>query len=311
LLHWALHEIVSRDAAQKGSYVGPEKLTFDFNSAALAPQQLMDVERLVNERIIENANVSWIEMPYVEVKARPEIMQFFGDKYGDTVRVVQIGGQPRALDGYSMELCGGTHVRGTGEIGLFRIVSEAAIAAGMRRVEAVAGLNAYDSAKRDVELIKSLAGKLNSPIADLEKRIESMLVQQKALEKLMKALEQKQAGETARQLIAKAQPIGATPAIIENLGAASGDQLQAIADALKQQQFSGVVVLAGAVDGAVALAAAVAPEFVSKVQAGKIIQAIAPIVGGKGGGRPDSARGAGKDASKIDDALAHARTLLA
>ena len=127
----------------------------------------------------------------------------------------------------------------------------------------------------------------------------------------MKALEQKQAGETARQLIAKAQPIGATPAIIENLGAASGDQLQAIADALKQQQFSGVVVLAGAVDGAVALAAAVAPEFVSKVQAGKIIQAIAPIVGGKGGGRPDSARGAGKDASKIDDALAHARTLLA
>ena len=154
----------------------------------------------MNERIVENASVSWIEMPYVEVKTRSEVMQFFGDKYGDTVRVVQIGGEPRALNGYSMELCGGTHVRGTGEVGLFRIVSEAAIAAGVRRVEAVAGLNAYDAAKRDFDLIKSLAGKLNSPIADLEKRIESMLAQQKALEKSMKALEQKQAGETARQL---------------------------------------------------------------------------------------------------------------
>ena len=311
LLHWALHEVVSRDAVQKGSYVGPEKLTFDFSSAALTPEQVRDVEKLVNERIVENAHVSWMEMPYTEVKARPDIMQFFGDKYGDTVRVVQIGGQPRALNGYSMELCGGTHVRGTGEIGLFRIVGEAAIAAGVRRVEAVAGLNAYEQAKRDQEFIRSLAGKLNSPINDLEKRIESMLAQQKALEKSMKSLEQKQAGATARELIAKAQPIGDTPAIIENLGDASGDQLQAIADALKQQQFSGVAVLAGAVDGAVALAASVAPAFTGKVQAGKIIQAIAPIVGGKGGGRPDSARGAGRDASKIEAALAHARSMLA
>jgi alanyl-tRNA synthetase len=311
LLHWALHEVVSRDAAQKGSYVGAEKLTFDFNSAALTPQQLIDVERLVNERIVENAHVSWMEMPYVDVKARPDIMQFFGDKYGDTVRVVQIGGQPRALDGYSMELCGGTHVRGTGEIGLFRIVGEAAIAAGVRRVEAVAGLSAYEQAKRDQEFIRSIAGKLNSPIADLEKRIESMLAQQKALEKSMKALEQKQASDTARQLISKAQSLGTTPAIVENLGTATGDQLQAITDALKQQQFQGVAVLAGSTDGIVALAASVAPEFVSKVQAGKIIQTIAPIIGGKGGGRPDHARGSGKDASKLPDAFAKARELIA
>ncbi len=311
LLHWALHEVVSRDAVQKGSYVGPDKLTFDFSSAALTPEQVRDVEKLVNERIVDNAHVSWVEMPYTEVKARPDIMQFFGDKYGDTVRVVQIGGQPRALDGYSMELCGGTHVRGTGEIGLFRIDGEAAIAAGVRRVEAVAGLNAYEQAKRDQEFIRSIAGKLNSPIADLEKRIESMLTQQKALEKAMKSVEQKQAVETARQLVAKAQSVGTTLAIIENLGSATGDQLQAITDALKQQQFKGVAVLASAVDGTVALAASVAPEFTSKVQAGKIIQTIAPIVGGKGGGRPDSARGAGKDASKIDEALAQARALLA
>jgi alanyl-tRNA synthetase len=311
LLHWALHEVVSRDAVQKGSYVGPEKLTFDFSSAALTADQLRDVEKLVNERIVENAHVSWTEMPYTEVKARPDIMQFFGDKYGDTVRVVQIGGQPRALDGYSMELCGGTHVRGTGEIGLFRIVGEAAIAAGVRRVEAVAGLNAYEQAKRDQEFIRSLAGKLNSPINDLEKRVESMLAQQKALEKAIKSLEQKQAIETARQLIGKAQTVGTTSAIIQNLGTASGDQLQAITDALKQQQFNGVAVLAGSTDGTVALAASVAPDLTSTIQAGKIIQTIAPIVGGKGGGRPDSARGAGKDASKIDEALAQARALLA
>jgi alanyl-tRNA synthetase len=257
LLHWALHEIVSRDAVQKGSYVGPEKLTFDFSSAALTPEQVREVEKLVNERIVENAHVSWIEMPYTEVKARPDIMQFFGDKYGDTVRVVQIGGEPRALDGYSMELCGGTHVRGTGEIGLFRIVGEAAIAAGVRRVEAVAGLNAYEQAKRDQEFIRSIAGKLNSPIADLEKRIESMLTQQKALEKAMKSLEQKQAAEISARhsCIALAQPIGETPAIIA-ISAVRRRSIQAVADALKQQQFSGVVVpRAGGLEGRGRLAA--------------------------------------------------------
>ena len=121
LLHWALHEVVNRDATQKGSYVGPEKLTFDFSSAPLTPQQVADVERLVNERILENAAVTWTEVGYADVKARHDIMQFFGDKYGDRVRVVQVGGKAASLDGYSMELCGGTHTRATGEIGLFRI----------------------------------------------------------------------------------------------------------------------------------------------------------------------------------------------
>ena len=139
LLHWALHEVVSRDATQKGSYVGPEKLTFDFSSAALTKQQVREVEKLVNEKIAENAPVSWTEIPYPEAKQRTDIMQFFGDKYGDLVRVVQIGGSPNELNGYSMELCGGTHVRTTGDIGYFRILSEGAIAAGIRRIEAVAG----------------------------------------------------------------------------------------------------------------------------------------------------------------------------
>src|SRR5436190_13809919 len=149
LLHWALHEIVSRDAVQKGSYVGPEKLTFDFSSAALTAQQKRDVEKLVNERIIENAPVSWAEIPYVEAKKRSDIQQFFGDKYGEKVRVVQIGGDANGLNGYSMELCGGTHVRATGDIGSFRIVREEAIAAGIRRIEAVAGDAARDWAKQE------------------------------------------------------------------------------------------------------------------------------------------------------------------
>src|SRR5438034_6683824 len=139
LLHWALHEVVSRDASQKGSYVGPDKLTFDFSSAPLTPEQKRDVEKLVNEKIAENAPVSWTEIPFQDAKQRKDIIQFFGEKYGDTVRVLQIGGAPQALNGYSMELCGGTHVRSTGEIGPFRIVKEEAIAAGTRRIEAVGG----------------------------------------------------------------------------------------------------------------------------------------------------------------------------
>ena len=309
LLHWALHEVVSQDATQKGSYVGPEKLTFDFSSAPLTPQQVADVERLVNERILENAPVSWMEVRYDHIKGRQEVMQFFGEKYGDWVRVVQIGGKPTALDGYSMELCGGTHTRAAGEIGLFRIVAESAIAAGIRRIEAVSGLEAYQRANEELQLIKAIAGKVNSPVGELEKKIESMLAQQKDLEKQLKAMQQKQATEMARGLAAKAQTVGSTPVIVENLGAADGDFLQSIADVLKGQ-FNGVVVLGGTANNAVALVATVAPEFTKKIQAGKIIQTIAPIVGGKGGGRPDNARGGGKDVGKLDEALAKAKSLL-
>jgi alanyl-tRNA synthetase len=309
LLHWALHEVVSKEATQKGSFVGPDKLTFDFNSAALTPQQVRDIERLVNEQIVENAGVSWIEVPYSEVRGRADIMQFFGDKYGEKVRVVQIGGGARELDGYSMELCAGTHTRATGEIGLFRIQAEAAIAAGVRRIEAVAGLNAYDAAVTDMQRLHALAAKIGTPLPELEKRVEGLLAQQKELEKALKSAQQREAAGRAKDLIASAEAINGTPAIIANLGAADGDTLQTVADALKGQ-FKGVIVLGGASNGAVALIAAVTPDFTAKAQAGKIIQAIAPLVGGKGGGKPDNARGGGKDASKLDAALAHAKTLL-
>jgi alanyl-tRNA synthetase len=310
LLHWALHEVVSKEASQKGSFVGPDKLTFDFNSAPLTPEQVADIEKLVNERILENADVSWTEVPYADVKSRKDVMQFFGDKYGDTVRVVQIGGAARALDGYSMELCGGTHTRATGEIGLFRIVGENAIAAGVRRIEAVAGLEAYRKATDEVSLIKNLAGKINAPVHELEKKIEALLAHQKELEKALRAATMREASNAASRLLEEVQTINGIPAIIHNLGGVDGDFLQAVVDSLKSR-FKGVIVLGGGPShDSVALVAAVTPEYTAKIQAGKIIQQIAPIVGGKGGGKPDNARGGGKDATKLNEALAKAKTLL-
>jgi alanyl-tRNA synthetase len=311
LLHWALHEVVSQDAVQKGSYVGPEKLTFDFSSSALKPEDVAKVEELVNQKILENEPVFYVpDVPYAEVRKNAKVMQFFGEKYGEKVRVVQIGGHKGQLDGYSMELCGGTHTRATGEIGLFRIVAESAIAAGIRRIEAVSGLEAYKQANEQLQLIKTLSGKVNSPVGELEKKIESLLAQQKELERQLRAAQQKQAAETARSLVSKAQTIGSTRVILENLGPADGDLLQSIADSLKGQ-FKGVVVLGGAANGAVALVATVSPELTKQFQAGKIVQTIAPIVGGKGGGRPDNARGGGKEVAKLDEALAKAKALLA
>jgi alanyl-tRNA synthetase len=308
LLHWALHEVASREASQKGSFVGPDKLTFDFNSAPLTLAQVADIEKLVNERILENAGVSWTEVPHADVTNRKDVMQFFGDKYGDTVRVVQIGGEPGKLNGYSMELCGGTHTRATGEIGLFRIVGESAIAAGVRRIEAVAGLTAYDLANQQLQLIKNIAGKINSPVHELEKKIESLLAHQKALEKEVQIAMQRNASNAASELLERIQTVNGIPLITHNLGDAEADFLQAIADSLKGR-FKGVVVLGGGSENSVALVATVSSDFTAKIQAGKIIQQIAPIVGGKGGGKPDQARGGGKDASKLDEALAKAKTL--
>ena len=310
LLHWALHEVLGPEVAQKGSYVGPEKLTFDFNSAALTPEQLAEVERLVNERVLENAAVSWVEVDYESVRSRREIMQFFGEKYGDRVRVVQIGGKREALDGYSMELCGGTHCRATGEIGLFRIVAEGAIAAGIRRIEALSGMAAYWKANEELGMIRSLAGKVNSPVGELEKKIESVLAQQKELERQLKGLARKQAAETAAGLLVKVRTLEGIPAIVEQLENADGEALQGMANALKGR-FEGVLVLGGVSGDAVSLVVSVDARFVGKVHAGKMIQQIAPLVGGKGGGRPESARGGGKLVAGLEAALSKAAELIA
>ena len=309
LLHWALHEVVSQDASQKGSAVGPDKLTFDFNHAPLTPQQIIDVERLVNERVLENAPVRISEMAYADVKSRKDIMQFFGDKYGEFVRVVQIGGGAAALDGYSMELCGGTHTRATGEIGLFRMVSETSIAAGVRRIEGIAGLEAMARANDDLALIRLVAGKLNTPIQELDKKVESLLAHQKELERQLKAASQKEASALAKSLMSGIVELGGVPSLIASIPSVEGDMVQSVVDQVKGL-FKGVVMIASAHSGTVSLVAAVSPEYTAKVQAGKLIQAVAPIVGGKGGGKPDNARGGGKDVSQMEQALAKARDYL-
>ena len=316
LLHWALHEVVGRDVSQKGSYVGPEKLTFDFNSQALSPDQLKQVERLVNDRILANAPVSWQEVPYELVKAREDVMQFFGDKYGESVRVVQIGGTPGQLDGYSMELCGGTHTRGTGEIGLFRIVNESAIAAGIRRIEAVAGWAAYDMALAHQEDLESLAQALNSPMGELQRKVEAMLTHQKQLEKQLRAVREQQAAGMASALIDQAislPPAGdlpACPMILADLGNIEGSEIQTTADALKAS-FDGVIVLVAQSGESVVLLAVSGAAWQKTYPAGKIIQTLAPLVGGKGGGKPAFARGGGKSPEHIKDLLGQAPSLVA
>ncbi len=332
VLHWALHEKVSRDAVQKGSYVGPEKLTFDFSSAALTGEQKRQVEKLVNDKVTENAPVSWTEIPYAEAKKRSDIQQFFGDKYGETVRVVQIGGEAGKLNGYSMELCGGTHVRATSDIGSFRIVKEEAIAAGIRRIEAVAGEAARAWAKQEAERQQDKFGvlarkkrdiaalpnfgeggetsellrQIDSRAAHLEKLEAEVHEWQKQQAKASETELKDRAAATAKELRAA---YGDAKAIVAAVAEADGKLLQSVVDALKSH-FPGPIFLAGAADGRVALIASVPKELTTQIQANKLIQEIAPIVGGKGGGRPDNAQGAGKDVAKIDEALARAREIL-
>src|SRR5438067_1329487 len=333
LLHWALHEVVSPDAMQKGSYVGPDKLTFDFSSAALTPEQKRDVEKLVNEKIAENAPVYYVpDVPYADVKRRKDIQQFFGEKYGDKVRVLQIGGQPKKLNGYSMELCGGTHVKSTSEIGAFRIVREEAIAAGTRRIEAVAGeaarVWAQEEAVRQQEKFETLLRKKPdiAPLPvftdtvqtdDMLKQIDARAAHLEKLDVDVRAWEKKHAKEAEADLRSWASQIAddlASSKIGQEICVASVPEadaklLQAVTDALKQK-FDGPIVLAGAKNGNVALVVVVPKPLTSKFQANKIIQQLAPIIGGKGGGRPENAQGGGTDSSKIDNLLEEARRLL-
>jgi len=309
LLHWALHEVVSPEATQKGSFVGPDKLTFDFSNAPLSPGQVREIEKLVNERIVENGLVSWTPVPHQEIKQRKDILQFFGDKYGDIVRVVQIGGAAHSLDGYSMELCGGTHVRATGEIGLFRILSEGAVAAGVRRIEAIAGLRAYDTAVADAERLKALSLKLGTPLVDLERRLDALLQQQSELEKALAAAGQREAAHKAGELLSQVETLGSASCLVATVSVPSGDALQSLVDALKGR-FQGVIFLAASHGETVSLAAAVDASLLSRFNAGKLIQLAAPLVDGKGGGRPDAARGAGKAVAKIPTALAAIKELL-
>jgi alanyl-tRNA synthetase len=292
---------------------------------------------LVNEKVRENARVSTKTIPYSEAKKRSDIQQFFGDKYSESVRVVQIGGTvdvkgEAELDGYSMELCGGTHVRSTSEIGPFRIVREEAIAAGIRRIEAVAGDAARQWAKEEAERqqkkFEMLARKKSDvtalPLFEEEAETGVMLdqIDMRAthLEKLeaeVREWEKKGAKASEAQLKNRAAEVAKELAtahaakgnVVAEVKDADARLLQAVGDALKSK-IKGPIFLAGAANRRVVLLAVVPKEFTSKVQANKLIQEIAPIVGGKGGGRPESAQGSGADVGKIEIALAEAERLI-
>jgi alanyl-tRNA synthetase len=330
ILHWSLHELVSRGATQKGSYVGPEKLTFDFSSTALSKETVRKIDMLVNEKVRENAPVSWTEIPYAEAKERKDIQQFFGEKYGDRVRVVQIGGEPNKLNGYSMELCGGTHVRSTSEIGAFRIVKEEAIAAGIRRIEAVAGDAARDWAKTEAERQQEKFGMLKKKKSDIAalpafdpnletgamlEKIDNRAAQLEKLESEVRDWEKQHAKSAEAELRSRAAAIAKEIAAtkgnfyVGKIDNADAKLLQHVADALKTK-IKGVIFLAGTANDRVALLASVPKELTAKIQANKLIQEIAAIIGGKGGGRADNAQGSGADVGKIDNAIAEATRLI-
>ena len=348
ILHWALHEAVDRDAAQQGSLVAPERLRFDFNAEALQPDQLSDVQSLVNRRVADDEPVSWMEVRHDSIKDRDDIMQFFGDKYGDTVRVVQIGGAPKALDGWSMELCGGTHVRKTGEIGLFVIKSEGAISAGVRRIEALCDGAARDylrstseELREDIERLGSEAVALSEAL-DLESptwnsdmpeikglgaekmeifdaAMTALKKQRAALADHVLALKKERAKREAKAQAAEAAKVlgdlvnaamandNGCPKLVHHLGDGGGGLLQEGLGFMKKRQFGGVAILTALNDNKVHIGIYVDPAKTDDFQAGKLMGQLAPVVGGRGGGKPEFARGAGNETDKLEDFLKAAR----
>ena len=347
LLHWALHEIVSTDAAQQGSMVSRTRLRFDFNSGALTPEQIDAIENKVNACIEAGEPVSWQEVPHEDIKDRKDIQQFFGDKYGEIVRVVQIGGVPGTLDGYSMELCGGTHVRNTKDIGIFKIKSEGAIASGVRRIEALCGTAAYDWVRSSVENAtaeeKELRVRLNAkneqlaaldaaPIQfpEMPHIIVGMLAEgnfeqkNKVFKEILAHLQGlKSAVVDADKVLKKAQAAGAakvanallteqdlsTHIVLSAAGPAA--LLQELLNGLKGRQFANAAFCIVDDGDKLYLGALCGAEAQSDgLMAGKLIQTLAPIAGGKGGGKPDMARGAASERSKVSELIAAAKDAL-
>ena len=347
LLHWALHEIVSTDAAQQGSMVSRTRLRFDFNSGALTPEQIDAIENKVNACIEAGEPVSWQEVPHEDIKDRKDIQQFFGDKYGEIVRVVQIGGVPGTLDGYSMELCGGTHVRNTKDIGIFKIKSEGAIASGVRRIEALCGTAAYDWVRSSVENAtteeKELRVRLNAkneqlaaldaaPIQfpEIPHIMVGMLAEgnfeqkNKVFKEILAHLQGlKSAVVDADKVLKKAQAAGAakvanallteqdlsTHIVLSAAGPAA--LLQELLNGLKGRQFANAAFCIVDDGDKLYLGALCGAEAQSDgLMAGKLIQTLAPIAEGKGGGKPDMARGAASERSKVSELIAAAKDAL-
>jgi alanyl-tRNA synthetase len=304
LLQHALREIVSPNIKQAGSMVAPDRLRFDFAYyQALTLEQIAAVERRVNELVVSNDLVTTTEMALKDVQGSG-IIAIFDEKYGDTVRVVNVGG-------YSRELCGGTHVGATGTIGLFRILSESSIASGVRRIEAVAGLAAYAAACQDRAMLDALAKRFSVSAAEVPDRVEALANQVKALEKQIKEQETAVALQKVGGILAQACEVKGVKVIAATAGELSAEALKSLAEVVMAQAGPAVVVLGAASAGKAQFIALVSPELVKNgVHAGKLIKDVAKVAGGGGGGQPGMANAGGKDPGKLDEAVQKAKEIV-
>ncbi|MEO8605900.1 MAG: alanine--tRNA ligase [bacterium] len=303
LLHAALRHQLGEQVRQGGSLVAPDRLRFDFSQPApIDEATLTRIEDEVNAAIRANAEVTVEEMAYDDA-LKAGALAFFGDKYGDRVRVVRMGD-------LSTELCGGTHVHRTGDIGLFKLRGESGVAAGTRRIEAVTGIGALEWVHNSEQSLRRVGELLRGGEDELAERVERLLAQQKQLERQLQQLQRQMAGNQSGDLLAQAQTVNGRKIIASQVDGADAQRLLEIADQLRQRLGSGVVVLASQQDGQVRLLAAVTKDLAGQVHAGKLVGQIAPLVGGKGGGRPELAQAGGNDPSQIDAALARAVELV-
>jgi alanyl-tRNA synthetase len=311
LLHAALRQVLGTHVKQAGSAVHPDRLRFDFSHfAQVADEELQEVEDIVNREVLANAKVETLVDVPIEVAVNEyHAMALFGEKYGDKVRVVKLS------DGFSTELCGGTHTAATGEIGLLKLTGESAVSSGVRRVEAISGLGSLDTFRRDFEVAK-LAGQYVPSVDNLTEGLRAKFASQEdELKRLRRELEEarmKSAAGGLDEAVSRATEVKGVKVLTHRADSLERGQLRTLVDNLKQKLGEGVVVLASAQpEGKVAIIAGVTPGLTKRIQAGKLVGAVAKFVGGSGGGKPDIAEAGGKDQSQIDAALQAAPSVVA
>ncbi len=297
LLHWALRHVLGTHVTQKGSLVAPDRLRFDFShSAPLTDEEKQRVEDLVNERVRKNVAADTAVLPIGEAKQAGAIA-FFGEKYGDSVRVVTMG--------ESKEFCGGTHVARTGDIAFFLITEEAGVAQGVRRLEAVTGAGALGFVRRLEGELGETGRLLRAGSFEIAARVAKLQAEQREQQKEIEALRRKLAsGGGGRDLVSEARDVGGVRVLATRADVADAKALREVADQLRDKLRSCVIVLAGVEGDKIALVAMVTPDLVGKFNAGKIVGEVAKAVGGKGGGRADMAQGGGSEPQHLDAALA-------
>jgi len=303
LLHAALRQVLGSHVKQAGSLVAPDRLRFDFvHFTALTREQLLEIEQIVNDQVLKNTRVQ-TDVKNTQEAIAAGAMALFGEKYGDKVRVVSI-------PGFSVELCGGTHVRATGDIGLFAVVSESGVAAGVRRIEAITGLDSLKTFQRDRDQIADIASALNARTGELTTRVVALQEENKRLARELQQARMKAAMGGGAGQQDEAVEVGGVKLVAREVTGLDKDGLRALVDRHRDQIKSGVVVLASPSEGKVQIVVGVTPDLTKKVPAGQVVKQLAPMVGGGGGGRADFAEAGGKDPSKIGEMLAASRGVL-